>query len=171
MYASDFGHWVETAKNICEILAILVGAAWTYLNYFRGRIYKPRLECSVEASIERHSGHSFLKAIVTIRNIGLSKVPIQQRGTGLLIYSANMQDRPPSFPIEVLWGEPVAAFGVFSGKNGVEPSEPMSESVMVALPSGDVFTHKVTLKVVSGEIWWTAESIVSHTENGRPMGG
>src|SRR5438105_3831944 len=34
--------WVETAKNVCEIFAILVGAAWTYLNYFRGRTYKPR---------------------------------------------------------------------------------------------------------------------------------
>jgi len=161
--ASDVSHWVDTAKNICEILAIFGGAAWTYLNYFRGRIYKPRLECSVEASIEKHSGHSFLKAVVTIKNIGLSKVPIQQRGTGLLIYSANMLDRPPSFPSEVLWNEPVAAFGVFSGKTGVEPSEPIAESEMVALPQDDVLTHKVTLKVVSGEIWWTAESIVSHT--------
>jgi hypothetical protein len=163
VWASDVSHWVETAKNVCEILAIFGGAAWTYLNYFRGRIYKPRLECSIEASIEKHSGHSFLKAIVTIRNIGLSKVPIQQKGTGLLIYSANVQNRPPSFPSEVLWDEPVAAFGVLSGKNGVEPSEPISESLLVALPHGDAFTHKLTLKVVSGEIWWTAESIVSHT--------
>ncbi len=162
MWTSDISHWVETAKNVCEILAILGGAAWTYLNYFRGRIYKPRLECSIEASIEKHSGHSFLKAAVKVRNIGLSKVPIQQKGTGLLIYSAKMQDQPPSFPSEVLWDEPVAAFDVFSGKNGVEPSEAISESVMIALPQGVVFTHKVTLKVVSGEIWWTAESIVSH---------
>ncbi len=92
---------VETLKNICEILAILVGAAWTYLNYFRGRTYKPRLECSVDASVEKHSGRSFLRATVRVRNIGLSKVPIEQKGTALLIYSANLQEQAPSFPSQV----------------------------------------------------------------------
>jgi hypothetical protein len=57
--SSTFGSGVETLKNIFEILAILVGAAWTYLNYIRGRIYKPRLECSVDAAIRKHSGTPF----------------------------------------------------------------------------------------------------------------
>jgi hypothetical protein len=161
--ASDFSQRVEIAKNLCEILAIFVGAAWTYLNYFRGRIYKPRLECSVAASIEKHSGHSFLKAIVSMKNIGLSKVPIHQKGTGLLIYSANAEHQTSSFPSEVLWDDPVAAFGVFSGKNGLEPSEPVAESVMIALPHGDILAYKVTLTVVSGEFWWTAATIVADT--------
>jgi hypothetical protein len=161
--ASDFSHWVETAKNVCEILAILGGAAWTYLNYFRGRIYKPRLECSVEASVEQHSGHSFLKAVVRIRNIGLSKVSIQQRGTALVIHSANKQGDPPLFPSEVRWNDPVAAFEVFSGNNGVEPSEPITESVMIALPYGNGLAYRVTLTVVSGEFWWTAATIVADT--------
>ncbi len=114
MFASDFSRWVETAKNLCEIVAIFGGAAWTYLNYFRGRIYKPRLECSVEASVERRSGHSFLRVVVRIRNIGLSKVSIQQKGTGLLIDSAVMQGQAPLFPAEVRWKN-LAAFEVFSG--------------------------------------------------------
>jgi hypothetical protein len=87
--ASDFSRWVETAKSLCEILAIFAGGAWTYLNYFRGRLHKRRLECSVEASVEKHSGRSFLKVVVRMRNIGLSKVPIQQTGTALLIYSVD----------------------------------------------------------------------------------
>jgi hypothetical protein len=165
--AWDFGHLVETAKNLCEILAILGGAAWTYLNYFRGRIYKLKLECSVETSIEKYAGHSFLKAAARIRNIGLSKVPIQQKGTALLVYSVNMQDRTPTFPSHVRWNEPVAAFDVFSGRKWVEPSESIAESLMVDLPHGGAFTYKVILKVVSGEILWTAEGIVADTENER----
>ena len=103
MFAEPQAHalinsWVETVKNVCEILAILVGAAWTYLNYFRGRIYKPRLECSVEAVGEKHSGHSFLQIAVRIRNIGLSRVPIEQRGTALLVYAVTMQGQTPSVP-------------------------------------------------------------------------
>ena len=160
-----FSNWVEMVKNVCEILAILVGAAWTYLNYFRGRTYKPRLECSVDASIERLSGHSFLRTVVRVRNIGLSRVPIQQRGTALLIYSVDVKDRTPSFPGQVRWKEPVAAFDVFAGEKWVEPSEPIAESFLVALPHSDALAYKVTLKVVSGKIWWTAETIVGDTEN------
>ena len=162
MFASDFSRWVETGKNLCEIVAIFGGAAWTYLNYFRGRVYKPRLECSVEASIERRSGHSFLRVVVRIRNIGLSKVSIQQKGTGLLIDSADMQGQAPLFPSEVRWKN-LAAFEVFSRSNGVEPSEPISESVMIALPHSDALAHRVVLTVVSGEFWWTAATIVADT--------
>jgi hypothetical protein len=100
---------------------------------------------------------------VKIRNIGLSRVPIEPKGTALLIYSVIMQGRVPSFPTRVRWDGPVAAFGVFSGKKWVESSETITESFMVALPHGDILTYKVTLKVVSGEIWWTAENVVYDT--------
>jgi hypothetical protein len=95
---SDFSHWVEIAKNTCEILAIFGGAAWTYLNYFRGRVYKPRLECSVEASPEKHSGHAFLRVVVRIRNIGLSRVSIQQEGTGILLVFREYAGSKPLVP-------------------------------------------------------------------------
>jgi hypothetical protein len=165
VFTSDFSHWVETVKNLCEILAIFGGAAWTYLNYFRGRTYNPRLECSIDASVEKHSGHSFLTTVVRVKNIGLSKVPIDQKGTALLIYSADLEDRAPSFPSQLRWNEPVAAFDVFAGQRWVEPAESIAESLMVDLPHGGTFTYKIALKVVSGEIWWTAESIVGDTKN------
>jgi hypothetical protein len=152
---------VETVKNACEILAILVGSAWTYLNYFRGRTYKPRLECSVETSIEKHTGRSFLHVATKVRNIGSSRIPIEPKGTALLIYSVTMQGPIASFPTQVKWADPVAAFDVFSGKKWVESSETITESFMVALPRGGAVTHKITLKVVSGKIWWTAENIVA----------
>jgi len=161
--SAEIGHWVEIVKNVFETLAILIGAAWTYFNFFRGRIYKHRLECSVDASIERQTGHSFLRAAVKIRNIGLSRVPIDPKGTALLLYSITAEDQSPSFPSHVQWKEPVAAFDLFSGRKWVESSETVAEAIMVALPRSDASTYKVTVKVVSGDIWWTAESILAHT--------
>jgi hypothetical protein len=160
---TDLGHWVEIIKNIFECLAILIGAAWTYFNFFRGRIYKHRLECSVDASIENQAGHSFLRAAVKVRNIGLSRVPIESRGTALLLYSIATEEQTPSFPSHVQWKGPVAAFALFSGRQWVESSETVSESLMVALPRSAATTYKATVKVVSGDIWWTAESILAHT--------
>ena len=100
-----------------------------------------------------------------VRNIGLSKVPIQQRGSALLIYSVGKEGQLPSFPGQVQWDEPVAAFDVFAGQKWVEPSEPIAESLLVALPHGDALAYKIALKVVSGKIWWTAETIVGDTED------
>ena len=110
-------------------------------------------------------GHPFLKAEATIRNIGLSKVPIHRQGTALLIYSVNIRDRTPTFPSQVRWNQPVAAFPIFSGRKWVEPSESIAESMMVDLPHGGDFIYKVILKVVSGDILWTAEGIVADTKN------
>ncbi len=117
----------------------------------------------METSIEKHAGHSFLKAEAKSQTLAFREWPFSK--TALLVYSVGMQNRTPAFPSLVQWNQPVAAFDVFSGKKWAEPSESISESLMVDLPHGSAFTYKVGLKVVSGEILWTAEGIVADTEN------
>jgi hypothetical protein len=41
--------WIATIKDVAEIIAVFVGGAWAYFNYFRGRTYKPRIELSLQA--------------------------------------------------------------------------------------------------------------------------
>ncbi len=48
------GAFIEVLKNVCEIAAITIGGIWTYFNFFKGRTYKPRLECEVDGSVETH---------------------------------------------------------------------------------------------------------------------
>jgi hypothetical protein len=81
------------------------------------------------------------------------------------MYSMSMQGRTPLFPSQVQWDEPAAAFDVFSGRKWVESSESIAEVLLVDLPHGDSLAYKITLKVVSGEIWWTAESLVGDTKD------
>jgi hypothetical protein len=162
-----FMQWVETAKDICEILAILVGAAWTYLNYFRGRTYKPRLECSVDAVIERQGPRDFLRTTIKVRNIGLSRVQIEQKGTALSIYAVSMTEPPVAGLNQVQWNEPVAAFDLFDEQTWIEPSEPVAESMLLTLPEMAAQAYKVVLTVTSGDIWWTAETIVSDNKHSR----
>ncbi len=57
-------------------------------------------------------------------------------------------------------GKPVAGFEVFAGQKWAEPSEPIAESLLVALPRADGHIYRLALKVVSVRIWWTAETIV-----------
>jgi hypothetical protein len=103
---------------------------------------------------------------VRVKNLGLSKVQIEQKGTALLIYSANLQEQAASFPIQVRWSNPAGAFDVFSGGSRVESSEAVAESIMVALPHGGDLAYKVALTIVSGDVWWTADAILGDTKGG-----
>ena len=77
------------------------------------------------------------------------------------IYPTDVAKLRPAFPIQVQWGgKPVAGFEVFAGQKWAEPSEPIAESLLVALPRADGHIYRLALKVVSVRIWWTAETIV-----------
>src|ERR1039458_174158 len=80
--------FVDVLKNFFETVAIIIGGIWTYLNYFRGRTYRSRLECGIEPSIVTHAPQSLLKIVVKVKNVGLAKVSIEQKGTALQLHRA-----------------------------------------------------------------------------------
>jgi hypothetical protein len=163
--------FVELLKNVFEIAAIGAGAIWTYFNFFKGRTYRPRLECKVDGSVETHSGRSLMKVVVRAKNVGLSKVSIEQRGTILQVYPAVTQGSSPSFPCQVMWGDKPAVFDVFKDHAWVEPSEPVEDQVLIELPDNKAPAYKLNLKVLSKKISWTARNIVSSSEKRRTNGG
>lgn len=163
--------FVEVLKNVFEIAAIATGAIWTYFNFFKGRTYRPRLECRVDGFVETHSGRSLLKVVVKAENVGLSKVSIEQRGTILQLYPAVTQSSTPSFPCQVIWSDKPAVFDVFKDHAWVEPSEPIEDQVLIELPDDKAPAYKLTLKVLSKKISWTARNIVSGLDEHCIEGG
>lgn len=156
--------FVELVKNIFEVVAIGAGGIWTYFNFFKGRTYRPRLECSVDGSVEEHSGQRFLKVIVRAKNVGLSKVPIEQKGTILQLYESVLSSSSPQFPFQATWADSPAVFDVFKEHAWVEPSEPVEDHVLIELPRNGVPAYKLNLKVLSKKISWTARNVVYGSE-------
>ncbi len=148
--------WIGNSKDIFEIAAIIFGGAWTYINYFRGRIYKPRLEPSITGKIIGSGG--LLRVDVQIKNVGLSKVNIDQRGTALLIQSKDSASPISDGPRLAIWTNPIA-FDVFMQHEWIESGEVICESFVLDLPENLPRSYKVRLEVVSGRITWNAESI------------
>jgi hypothetical protein len=170
--------FVELLKNSFEIAAIILGAIWTYFNFFKGRTYRPRLECNVDGSVHTDSGRPLLKALTKVKNVGLSKVRIDQEGTILQLFSSVRQNSIPSFPCQVTWNDRPAVFDVFKEHKWVEPLETIEDQVLIELPDDRTSDYKLNLKVLSKRIWWkvlsngiswTARSIVS--VGGRMKGG
>jgi hypothetical protein len=154
---------VETLKNIFEIAAIIVGGAWTYLNYFRGRTFKSRLEPSIECRAEKSGGNrDYLIVCMTLKCVGLAKVPIDQYGSGLIVYmevprdNANIQG-----PTEARWSETYWVIEVFKNHGWIESEEVVHEQVMIELPKQHAPAYKLKLKINSKNVTWTTVSTIN----------
>jgi hypothetical protein len=162
--ADPLSNWIGNLKNLAEIIAIIVGGIWAYFNYFRGRTYRPRVECNLTVNIAADRSKSFLNIVVHVKNVGLSRVRIQQRGTAVLVYSSHVQANPQQ-PVLSGWDPDYHVFEIFKSHSWIEPGEPISQPILVQLPHEHAFSYLVVLKLNSGKIWWTAEETVVTKEN------
>ncbi|MGA7967719.1 MAG: hypothetical protein WB983_03735 [Terriglobales bacterium] len=169
--AFGMGAFVEVVKNLCEITAIAMGGIWTYFNFFKGRTYKSRLECEVNGTVEIHSGQSWLKIVMKTKNVGRSKVPIGREGTVLQVQSAVVARTPPRWPMQANWREGPAVWGVFGDHDWLEPSEPIEDHLLIELPDDKTPAYRLTLRVLSGNLWWTATNVVQSSEKNLMKGG
>ncbi len=105
------------------------------------------------------------------KNVGLSKVSIEKRGTVLQLHSAAPPKARPPWPCKATWSGDAAVWDVFIDHEGIEPSEPIEDQVLVELPDDKAPAYRLTLKVMSGGIWWTVTKIVGTSEKHRITGG
>ena len=163
--------FIEVLKDVFEIAAIAMGGVWTYFNFFKGRTYKSRLECEVHGSVETHSGQPWLKVVMKTKNVGLSKVPIERSGTFLQLHSAIAPRTCPPWPCQATWNQAPAVWGVFKDHDWLEPSEPIEDQMLIELPDDKAPAYSLTLKVLSGKLWWTATNIVRASDKHGVPGG
>jgi hypothetical protein len=156
----ETGHVIESVKNVAEIAAILVGASWTYLNYFRGRIYKRRLEPSLACNIEEDGVYHYLIIDAQIKNVGLSKIPIPQSGTALIL-NTSIPYEQISQPMQVSWVEEdrSSSFPVFAQHIALEPGESISEQLMIQLPQEPPFAYRAVLRIAGKPTWFVTRTL------------
>jgi hypothetical protein len=160
---SDIQVITDILQKLATIAAIIVGAIWTYFNFFRGRTYRMRLEPAVSGKVVTINGLSHLVATVSLKNVGLSKVEVEQKGSGL-------QVRAYEAPVDVrsvrsaAWAD-VAAFPVFESHQWIEPGEMIEEQRLIVMPKNGRTAFQLRLRVVSRGISWTAMDTVALTED------
>jgi hypothetical protein len=183
----DWIKTVEAWKNLVTIAGALVGGAWTYLKFFRGRTFSPRLELAVAGKLVVDPGDPAdadnpsntearcLLATLSLKNVGLSKVGLDREVTRIEVslYERAAFEYVYAGPLpegeEVVhaanWGEP-HRFRVFTPHAWVEPGETITDQILVTLPAGDYLAYRLTFVAASPEseftpsLDWTATCIV-----------
>lgn len=145
-------------ESAATTLAIVVGGIWAYFNFFKGRIYRIRLEPAISGRIVHQRLRTFLIVTTKLRNCGRSKVDITQKGSGFRVLSLPTgTDHHEADRVE--W-EYVATFPVFENHKWIEAGEVAVEEEMITLPPGDHLALLLELRVVAHNVSFKTRTVV-----------
>jgi hypothetical protein len=68
----------EVVDNIVTSGAVVIGGIWAYFKFIRGRTFAHRAELNSTVALERTVGRSYLCVTVSLKNTGLSKLPLEK---------------------------------------------------------------------------------------------
>jgi hypothetical protein len=159
--------WLDFADKAIKGAAVLVGGAWTLINFERSRTFRRRLEPKVAAQIFKAGPDYFLLTTSRLKNIGQSKYPIRRRGTVVEVES-----------IETTGRKRLRVSRVFDKHGWVEPGEEIEHSLIFPVPDpSKVVAFEVSLRVVSEDetdteaIEWNASCVASAYFADGSLGG
>jgi hypothetical protein len=142
--------WLDAADKLFKLVAVLVAASWTWMNYSRGRTYKRKLEASVSGEIFFKNGLAYLLAQCRLKNVGQSVYKIQQKGTACTVESLSLKGRTR-----------LNVVSVFTLHEWIEPGELVDDPFVIPIPDTKTFVAlRLNLRVVSEGIAWNGISIV-----------
>jgi hypothetical protein len=150
--------FVGAVQGIFTIFAIVGGAVWTYFNYFKGRVYQPRLEPKVTGRLVCKKDVTYVIASAELKNLGLSNVAIQQKGSGLVVSSFDAGGSTQGVR-SAEWDD-LAAFPVFENHAWVEPGETINDQRLIVIPNCAQVAIMIRLRLVFNKIEWNVSSII-----------
>jgi hypothetical protein len=153
--------WVkvlDAAGKVVQISAIVIGGVWAYYKFVKGRLYRPRLECSVTGEILRSSNRDYAVIAMSLKNCGTSKVEIRQEGTALRVFGCTNNDVADEGGDQVDWTH-ITTLSIFKQHAWIESSETIGDKVLVSLPA-DRLAVRLDFRIVGQRLEWSAKAIV-----------
>lgn len=149
---------IDIVEKLVTILGFIVAGLWTYYKFFRGRTFKPQLEPKIAVEVVTLDGRGFLKITTSLKNVGLSEVPIMQQGSGVKVFTLQ-PNNDQSFADSVEW-DFSAILDVFEHHKWIEPNEEIEDHFLVRLVGSEQQAFKVEVRIQGKKTAWHASSIV-----------
>ena len=128
---------LDTLKTVIDIIAslitsaaIVVGGVWAYFKFAQGRTFRPRIEVDLSGQWRNVGESKLLHARIRVKNIGLSKITLIQKGSGLR--ASLMAESQPSPPARSSWVKG-KVYVVLKKHDWVEPGETVSDEILLTL--------------------------------------
>lgn len=169
----NHSQWVEIARgaaDVAQVVAIVVGAVWAYFKFVRSRTFANRLELDVEGLLLGANDDSALIVTSTLRNRGLVRVRLNERGKSAYVYGVSAGSWRPEEAVE--WGKHLRVEGIFAQHEWIEAQEVITDRILVPLvPPLDDEDQWLAVRVKAvvankrqklrrRSVSWTAEDVV-----------
>lgn len=148
----------DVLKNAATIIAFGAGGVWAYFNFFKGRTYRSRLEPKVSGKIISRDGAYYLIVTAQLKNVGLSAVRIDQKGSALRVFAYTLGERP-SKPRNVEESR-LITLSIFEDHGWIEPGELIEDQRLIAIPDSEHVALQIKLRLVSNKIEWNSAAII-----------
>jgi hypothetical protein len=158
--------WADGAAALAQAAAIVVGGIWAYFKFVRGRTFAKRAELSVTPTLLAEEKPK-LKVKATLRNVGLSKLPLRTQAVFLYgIYAAGTAENPIATAEQQL-GKPKR---IFAAHQWIEAQETVTDELLLLLPDSqsasehEWLAFRVECRVYAkqrrkGALSWTASAL------------
>jgi hypothetical protein len=162
---------IDSAEKISKIVAIIVGGIFAYYKFFRGRTFRPRLEPALEASVLQIGALKHLKAKVRVKNVGLSRVPIEREVSGLrvFVYAPMNSDGEPGDKVSPVEWRRERTVDVFKDHAWIESGETIEDNWLLSMPRSELpAAFRLELKLAGRTTDWFANAIVETPAQPEP---
>lgn len=142
----DFKDVIGAVQSLLTMLALLLGGAWAYFKFVKGRVFVTRLEPSLEGRIVRQDGLQLAIVEIGIKNVGLSRVDLNRK-----LSSIEICGYPPGNYFPEFHNALVDRIGVTQAvtlHEWIEPGEFISEQHLLALPPEPLVALKLKLTIL-----------------------
>jgi hypothetical protein len=122
---------VQMTKDIVTALGVVVGGGWAYLKFARGRLFAPRAELAIKATVHESAEGLMTIAVVTLANRGVRRLHLKPDYKVLYVYRLDSSiAATPTAPSETK----IAITPILTAHDWLETAEQVSEEVTVLLP-------------------------------------
>jgi hypothetical protein len=124
------------AAHFAQAVALVIGGFWAYWKFLRGRTFRNRAELRVTASILVANGDAALRVTASMRNTGLSRLPLLA-GEKAVLVDWLPRARWTLSKRSVYWGnaEGLRRVVVFKDHAELEPGELIADELLIPVPS------------------------------------
>ena len=119
---------------VAQALAIGVGGAWIYFKFIRGRTFAPRAELDIDAELLVIGDKEVIRAKVTLKNAGLSKLPLRDRSKVVRLSATPISSWSPQ--TNFAW-QKLMMTEIFEDHGWVEAQETITDAILLPVDSSD----------------------------------
>ncbi len=154
----DWNNTLAAAEKITTILVLSLGGIGAYYKFFKGRIFRPRLQLAVGGRVIRNGEVTCLLVITQLKNVGASSIEFSKAGTSIKVYYYGAEFYEPS-PHLAVW-QPLKRFRIFEDHEWIESGETIKDVLLIPLSRKPEVAFRVDMTVNAHNISFKTRSIV-----------